>query len=111
MRQIHDALARHIQREEGEIFPRIARAWSRDRLEQAGAEMSDMQAGKTARPWGAAAAAPGQDGRTSGRARRGWTRESTRPPMTETSSSGSTGFSTNTSKPASTARARSCTRT
>jgi hemerythrin-like domain-containing protein len=50
VRQIHDALARHIQREEGEIFPRIARAWSRDRLEQAGAEMSDMQAGKTARP-------------------------------------------------------------
>jgi len=45
-----DALARHIQREEGEIFPRIARAWSRDRLEQAGTEMSGMQAGKTARP-------------------------------------------------------------
>jgi iron-sulfur cluster repair protein YtfE (RIC family) len=48
VRQIHDALARHIQQEEGEIFPRIARAWSRDRLEQAGAEMSDIQAGKTA---------------------------------------------------------------
>jgi len=50
--QVHEVatLARHIQREEGEIFPRIARAWSRDRLEQAGTEMSDMQAGKTARP-------------------------------------------------------------
>ena len=48
VRKIHDALARHIQQEEGEIFPRIARAWSRDRLEQAGTEMSDMQAGKTA---------------------------------------------------------------
>jgi hypothetical protein len=50
VRQIHDALARHIQQEEGESFPRVARAWSRDRLEQAGTGMSDMQAGKTTRP-------------------------------------------------------------
>ena len=49
VRQIHDALNRHIQEEEGEIFPRIARAWQRDRLEKAGAEMRDMKAGKPAR--------------------------------------------------------------
>ena len=49
VRQIHDALQRHIREEEGEIFPRIARAWTRDRLEKAGAEMRDMKAGKPAR--------------------------------------------------------------
>jgi hemerythrin-like domain-containing protein len=49
VRQIHDALQRHIQEEEGEIFPRIARAWDRDRLERAGAEMRDMQAGRPVR--------------------------------------------------------------
>ena len=49
VRQIHDALQRHIQEEQGEIFPRIARAWDRDRLERAGAEMADMKAGKPAR--------------------------------------------------------------
>jgi hemerythrin-like domain-containing protein len=49
VRQIHDALQKHIQEEEGEIFPRIARAWDHDRLEKAGAEMRDMKAGKPAR--------------------------------------------------------------
>jgi hemerythrin-like domain-containing protein len=49
VRQIHDALQRHIREEEGEIFPRIARAWTPDRLEKAGAEMRDMKAGKPAR--------------------------------------------------------------
>jgi len=36
-----------VQEVEG-LIERIARAWSRDRLEQAASEMSDMQAGKTA---------------------------------------------------------------
>lgn len=49
VRQIHDALERHIQEEQGEIFPRIARAWDRARLERAGAEMADMKTGKSAR--------------------------------------------------------------
>jgi hemerythrin-like domain-containing protein len=49
VRQIHDALQRHIREEEGEIFPRIARAWDRARLERAGAEMGDVKPGKAAR--------------------------------------------------------------
>ena len=48
VRKIHDALAAHIRQEEGEIFPRIGKVWGPERLEKAGAQMSDMQ-GKLAR--------------------------------------------------------------
>ena len=48
VRKIHEALARHIRQEEGEIFPRISTVWGAERLEKAGVQMSDMQ-GKAAR--------------------------------------------------------------
>jgi hemerythrin-like domain-containing protein len=40
------SLEQHIREEEGEIFPRIGKAWDKARLEEAGTEMAEMKAEK-----------------------------------------------------------------
>jgi hemerythrin HHE cation binding domain-containing protein len=40
------SLEKHIREEEGEIFPRIGKAWDKARLKEAGAEMAEMKAEK-----------------------------------------------------------------
>jgi iron-sulfur cluster repair protein YtfE (RIC family) len=47
VKEIHSALEQHILQEEGEIFPRIAKIWDHDKLEQAGEEMIEMKAEKS----------------------------------------------------------------
>jgi iron-sulfur cluster repair protein YtfE (RIC family) len=49
VKEIHSALEQHILQEEGEIFPRIAKVWDHDKLEQAGEEMIEMKAEKSGR--------------------------------------------------------------
>jgi hemerythrin-like domain-containing protein len=40
---LRTALEHHIEREEREVFPRIALVWNRDRLDRAGADLERMQ--------------------------------------------------------------------
>lgn len=40
------SLEKHIREEEGEIFPRIGKAWDKQQLEAAGAKMKEMKAEK-----------------------------------------------------------------
>jgi len=47
VKEVHSGLEQHILQEEGEIFPRIAQFWDKDKLTQAGEEMSEMKAEKT----------------------------------------------------------------
>jgi hemerythrin-like domain-containing protein len=47
LRQLKAALDKHIDEEEGNIWPRIGRVWSAERLERAGREM-ERQAGPRA---------------------------------------------------------------
>jgi len=47
VKEVHSALEQHILQEEGEIFPRIVQFWDKDKLTQAGEEMSEMKAEKT----------------------------------------------------------------
>lgn len=46
VKAIGASLEKHIREEEGEIFPRIGKAWDKARLEEAGAEMAEMKAEK-----------------------------------------------------------------
>lgn len=46
VKAVQASLAKHIQEEEQDIFPRIAKAWSATRLKQAGTEMEEMKAKK-----------------------------------------------------------------
>jgi hemerythrin-like domain-containing protein len=41
--ELRQTLEHHIQEEEGEIFPRIERAWDTSKLEQAGHQMETMK--------------------------------------------------------------------
>ena len=47
--QLRQTLEHHIREEEGEIFPRIERAWDTSKLEQAGREMETMKQQATRR--------------------------------------------------------------
>lgn len=49
VQQIHTALENHISQEEGEIFPRISKAWDQAKMTKAGEEMSGMKAHKAGR--------------------------------------------------------------
>jgi iron-sulfur cluster repair protein YtfE (RIC family) len=49
VRQIHDALERHIRQEEDEVFPRIAQFWDQAKLAGAGEDMEAMMAEKATR--------------------------------------------------------------
>jgi iron-sulfur cluster repair protein YtfE (RIC family) len=46
IQQIHTALESHIRREEGDIFPRISKAWDHARLAKVAEEMSGMKGDK-----------------------------------------------------------------
>ena len=46
VKAIGASLEEHIREEEGEIFPRIGKAWDKARLKEAGAEMAEMKAEK-----------------------------------------------------------------
>jgi hemerythrin-like domain-containing protein len=48
LKAVHASLEIHIREEEGDIFPRISKAWDESKLEQAGAEMQEMKAKKVA---------------------------------------------------------------
>jgi hypothetical protein len=52
VQRLKNALERHIQQEEQEIWPRIERVWDAKKLERAGAEMEAMtgQGGRAPRP-------------------------------------------------------------
>ena len=47
--QLRQTLEHHIREEEGEIFPRIERAWDTSKLEQAGREMETIKKQATRR--------------------------------------------------------------
>ncbi|HSE06529.1 MAG TPA: hemerythrin domain-containing protein [Methylomirabilota bacterium] len=49
LRQIKSALENHIRQEEQDIFPRVGRIWDRARLEEAGRQMAESKAEKSAR--------------------------------------------------------------
>src|SRR5438045_1285822 len=45
--KLQEMLEHHIQEEEGDIWPRIEKAWDRSRLEQAGQQMETLKHQKT----------------------------------------------------------------
>jgi hemerythrin-like domain-containing protein len=46
VKSVQSILGKHIQQEEQEIFPRIAKVWPAPRLQRAGTEMEEMKAKK-----------------------------------------------------------------
>jgi iron-sulfur cluster repair protein YtfE (RIC family) len=46
VKEVHGSLEKHIQEEEGEIFPRISKVWDDARLKQAGTQMKEMKSKK-----------------------------------------------------------------
>lgn len=48
VKKLRGALEHHIQEEEQDIWPKIERAWSADRLEEAGRQMEAMKHGEAA---------------------------------------------------------------
>src|SRR5262245_34790135 len=49
VQRIHAALEDHIQQEEGDIFPRVAKPWDQERLARPGDRLSDLKAGTSGR--------------------------------------------------------------
>ena len=49
VKEVHASLERHIQEEEGTIFPMISKVWNESRLERAGAEMAEMKSKRMGR--------------------------------------------------------------
>jgi hemerythrin-like domain-containing protein len=49
VRELKGTLEHHIQEEEGNIWPRIERAWDRSKLEHAGQQMEMLKGQKTSR--------------------------------------------------------------
>jgi hemerythrin-like domain-containing protein len=47
--ELQEALEDHIEEEEGDIWPRIQRAWDQSKLEQAGQQMETLKRQKTQR--------------------------------------------------------------
>lgn len=43
VKELKAALAQHIEREEHEVFPRVALVWNRDRQERAGSDLERMK--------------------------------------------------------------------